>query len=471
MNVKEYIDELCGQIRDKHAREFVEDEIRSHIEDQAEAFEKDGMRHEDALAKAVKEMGDPVSVGVELDRIHRPHMEWRFLGYVVFISMISLGVQFLIRNHMSIGTEMAGSFERSNILPILFGLAIMIVIYRADYTILAGRCRISGACYLILLTLIANILSVINSWLYIGTLSISLPALLILYLPLFAGILYEYRGGGRTAVAKIAGWIIAPVACQFSGYFSIPTALFFLIAETTLFLLALLKNWYQVDKKAVTISAIGSLFAGMVWGIVSLWRFNGYQSQRLLNWLARYGIGSHASGDYEGINYVNGKLDSVFSQSMHLGKSVEAMNIMKAVPRGYNNDLILGSISAVCGKMAVAGIILCLLVLSIYVLRISLRQNNSFGYIIGCSCGITIGLQSISNILIVFGILPLTSTVLPFFASGFTYSFVDYALLGLILSIYRYKDIRKEKAIMHKKTRWRLRLELVRDEGRMEEKV
>lgn len=207
--------------------------------------------------------------------------------------------------------------------------------------------------------------------------SISLPALLILYLPLFAGILYEYRGGGRTAVVKIAGWIIAPVACQFSGYFSIPTALFFLIAEITLFLLALQKNWYQVDKKAVTISATGSLFAG---------------------------------------------------------------------------------------------IILCLLVLSIYVLRISLRQKSSFGYIIGCSCGITIGLQIISNILIVFGILPLTSTVLPFFASGFTYSFVDYALLGLILSIYRYKDIRKEKALMHK-PRWRLRLDLVRDEGRMEEKI
>lgn len=33
MNVKKYIDELCDQIRDKHAREFVEDEICSHIDD------------------------------------------------------------------------------------------------------------------------------------------------------------------------------------------------------------------------------------------------------------------------------------------------------------------------------------------------------------------------------------------------------------------------------------------------------
>ena len=55
MNVKEYIDELSDQIRDKHAREFVADEIRGHIEDQAAAFEKGGMSHEDALAKAVKE--------------------------------------------------------------------------------------------------------------------------------------------------------------------------------------------------------------------------------------------------------------------------------------------------------------------------------------------------------------------------------------------------------------------------------
>ena len=38
MNMEEYLDELKGQIRDKHAKEFVEDEVRGHIEEQAEAY-------------------------------------------------------------------------------------------------------------------------------------------------------------------------------------------------------------------------------------------------------------------------------------------------------------------------------------------------------------------------------------------------------------------------------------------------
>jgi len=47
-------------------------------------------------------------------------------------------------------------------------------------------------------------------------------------------------------------------------------------------------------------------------------------------------------------------------------------------------------------------------------------------------------------VLIVFGVLPLTESVLPMFNIGMSSILADYALLGLILSIYRYKDIRSE---------------------------
>ena len=79
MSLEEYMGELKGQIRDKNARILVSDEIYAHIEEQADSYQKDGMDREEALSKAVEEMGDPVSVGADLDRIHRPHMEWRYL--------------------------------------------------------------------------------------------------------------------------------------------------------------------------------------------------------------------------------------------------------------------------------------------------------------------------------------------------------------------------------------------------------
>ncbi|MBQ9708108.1 MAG: FtsW/RodA/SpoVE family cell cycle protein [Firmicutes bacterium] len=117
---------------------------------------------------------------------------------------------------------------------------------------------------------------------------------------------------------------------------------------------------------------------------------------------------------------------------------------MNEVP-SYRSDLVLGSVAANCGIIGMACIIFCLLALCVYVFHISLKQKNALGCIVGCSCGMAIALQSLRNILIVFGVLPLMDFPLPFFATGFSFALVDYVLLGLVLSIYRYKDIRREK--------------------------
>ncbi len=449
MNVEEYLNELGGQIRDKYARGFVADEVRTHIMDQASDYEREGMDHEEALSKAVTEMGDPVSVGVELDRIHRPHMEWRILGYIFFISILSLIVQYIVNSHISMDMGGIENLTRQHLLQEIIGLVIMLVVYKIDYTILTGRSRIIGMLYLIAITIMSVFCGVYyngaKSWIEIGSLRVSISAAMMLYLPFYAGILYEYRGRGRAAIIKIVLWMIAPVISLFiSGYCTFPVIGFFIIAEMVLFVLALTKNWYKVNKKSVLFTGFGTMIIVVISGVVKIWHLDGYQNMRLKNWLAHFGIGKYASGANDTINFVNSRLSNVFAYSQLFQKSDVAINIMKEVPANRNN-LILGSIAATCGLIAVIAIIVCLGVLSAYVFRISIRQKNSLGYIVGCACGISIGLQCLSNVLIVFGVLPLTNSILPFFTSGFSYMVVDYFLLGMILSIYRYKDIRIEK--------------------------
>ncbi|MBR1477309.1 MAG: hypothetical protein IJ608_05030 [Lachnospiraceae bacterium] len=200
MNIEEYLDELKGQIRDKHAKEFVGDEVRCHIEEQMEAYENSGIPHDEALAKAVNEMGDPVGVGVDLDRIHRPHMEWRFLLYVLFISVLNIVVQYVINRNMPIKTGI-GIFEnlsRVSIFCTVIGFVVMLVIYRLDYTILTGRSRIMGAAYLILLTVLSVFrgltINGFTGWIIIGTLSMPVFALMVLFLPIFAGFCMSIEG-------------------------------------------------------------------------------------------------------------------------------------------------------------------------------------------------------------------------------------------------------------------------------------
>ena len=84
--------------------------------------------------------------------------------------------------------------------------------------------------------------------------------------------------------------------------------------------------------------------------------------------------------------------------------------------------------------------------LIIKVFRISFGQKNQLGMILGCGCGIVYLLQTVLCLGMNLGLLPSTAVILPFFSSGGTGIIVAYILLGLVLSVYRYKNILPEKA-------------------------
>ena len=452
MSLEEYMGALKGQIRDKSARILVSDEISAHIEEQANAYRQTGMDREEALSKAVEDMGDPVSVGADLDRIHRPHMEWRYLIFIMFISILSIVIQYLIAINMDSRSITGNAFldiTRRHIIGIMAGIIAMFLVYRIDYTVLLGRSRLIGGIFMAIVTLVGIAFGIrINGsggLIRIGFASFSLRALMMLYIPVFAGILYELRGKGRWVMARIVFWMILPVISPFfTGDLSIPSALFILLAETVLIFIAVHKNWYDIDKRIVYGGFTAVFVAIIVAGTAFILRLNTYQSARFANWLANIGIGSSITDD-SGVNYINAQLGRVFAHSAIIGKSDEAVRIMSDIP-GYWTDLVMGSIAAIGGLIMVAGIIICMLALATYMIIISARQKNNLGYITGCACGIVVALQSISNILIVFGLLPMTGSTLPIFTSSISYGIVDYAMIGMVLSIYRYKDIRRDYA-------------------------
>lgn len=447
MNMDEYLDELKGQIRDRYAKTFVSDEIRSHIEEQTDAYVKKGMSRDEAVSHAVRDMGDPVQVGVDLDRIHRPHMEWRFFGFVLFISMMSIGVHLLINSASGQQLGINSVFEyisRAHILSIIVGICMMLIVYRADYTFLLGKSRIIGALYLIVVAFMSGLfehsykINGINRW---QTMS---RAMLLLYLPLYAAILYEYRGKGRSALFKIILWSVAPLLCRFiSGDVPASYGLFIIVCEIILLGLAFHKNWYGVNKRSVKIVTGVILLISLIIGIITITQADGYRKARIDNWLGRLGIIDYMTDD-QGANYINARLNDVFTHCRLLQRSDEVIQRVEDIP-GFRGDLVLAAIASNIGLIGMVGVIICLFALSVYVFRISYRQKNNLGYIVGCACGIAIGLQCLTNILIVFGVLPLADTSLPFFSVGMSFMVADYMLMGLILSIHRYKDIRTDR--------------------------
>ena len=66
----------------------------------------EGLDRIEAEKAAVKEMGNPVETGVELDKIHRPKMPWGTISLIIVLSILSCTFQyFLNREYIKAGGD------------------------------------------------------------------------------------------------------------------------------------------------------------------------------------------------------------------------------------------------------------------------------------------------------------------------------------------------------------------------------
>lgn len=190
---------------------IVERELEAHIEEQKADFMASGMTESEAEAAAVAEMGDPVEVGVDMDRIHRPKMNWPAMAVIAFLSLLGLGIRYYLDLHVvtEYGIEI-GSFGEE-IARILAGLGVMAGICLLDYTRIAYRARELMVVYFVLLVA-GKISSIpINGSkafipLYFLQVSVNVRMALILFIPLYCAVLYRYRGKGYGGLLKGILW-------------------------------------------------------------------------------------------------------------------------------------------------------------------------------------------------------------------------------------------------------------------------
>ena len=147
MDKKKYIQTVTEQIRCKRALPLVTKELEGHIEDQKSDYMKAGMNVEEAEEAAVLEMGDPVEVGVEMDRIHRPKMAWKMIGLIAILNLAGIVLMYLIRTSILadagnnpgdvewIASGIGGNINYlKSVMWTIIGLACMIGICYFDYS-------------------------------------------------------------------------------------------------------------------------------------------------------------------------------------------------------------------------------------------------------------------------------------------------------------------------------------------------
>ena len=104
MEEKEYLQTLGEQILNPHARTHVLEEIQEHIDEQMQDYIDTGMSPDAAEKEAVRQMGDPVAAGTELNRIHRPRFPGVLFGIAVALTLSGIFMQYILYGSAPLNT-------------------------------------------------------------------------------------------------------------------------------------------------------------------------------------------------------------------------------------------------------------------------------------------------------------------------------------------------------------------------------
>ena len=261
--LEEYLNTLTEQIRCKQAREAVREEIEGHINDQIEECLQEGMTKEEAEIYAVKQMGDPVETGVSLDRVHRPKVAWSMLVLIGVLSILGTMVQYLI----SVNCENTIGFNlSSHLVYTLAGFLIMALMYYLDYSFFGKYGKVMAVIFLGFMFLqvffLGREVNGARIFANIGGHSLSLKMLMLLYIPVFGGVLYSYRDGGYKAVVKSMIFLLIPVwITKNMPCLSLALALF--LAMMIMLSVAMVKGWFAVKGKDLVVTAWSVIISGV----------------------------------------------------------------------------------------------------------------------------------------------------------------------------------------------------------------
>lgn len=424
--VDEYITKVCGLVKNKKVHESIKEELISHIEKIVEEYMADGKSEEEAIKKAIIQMGSFDIVGSSLNKVHKVAPDWILV--VMTSILIAFGIAtlgFMSRSNSGLIYKYSEYFTviMTKVgLLLIMGIAVFIGILKIDYRSLNKYSK-----YIYAGTIFASILGHFISsstygamgWITIGPISFNImhitPALLVLSL---AGIFENYDW----CILKniLIGFVLSfGPSLIFLFAKSLPSLVIYTIAVTILMIVSGIKLRYII----CSLGALGIAFIIFVFGVE-------YRVKRLLAFLnpADYPDGS----------------GWVYNQVAMLKKSAglfgQGGNYALEMLPGADTDYILIYIIYTFGW--VAAIILMALVLA-FIIRIGfigMNTKDRYGKLIVSGFCALFATQFLLNILMNLNLVPSFSISLPFVSYGGTALIINMLVIGLITNVYKWRN-------------------------------
>jgi len=414
--IREYIDSVCNQIRWKRTHAYISNELENHIVDQKKAFIADGLDEDAALEKAIVEMGDPIGVGTELNRIHKPKMEWS----IVFFTGIALLLGLIINVVISMDTDMEYTIGKV-IFYSLLGIGFMIAAYYLDYTIIGKHPNILFFVFLIIALGFTIISPHYQSRVFYT------KFILLLYPTIYTGIIYSMRKNGYLGLVLCGAFMIISyvVFTPFSLY-----SIYILYSLLCLILItiSILKGWFNINKIIGLLLVYIPTIAVVIMTLLNnqyLWiRFNNLLNPNL---------------DPLGYGWSSLLAREIISNAKFIGEGLGS-NSGYMVP-AINTDFSITYLVHRFGWISLILIVAVLALLIIKSFKLCLKQSSVLGSLVSTSVLLTFSMQVVIYIAYNLGFQLIAPLTLPLISYGGVGTIINMFLIGIMLSVFKWDNL------------------------------
>ncbi|MFF2907862.1 FtsW/RodA/SpoVE family cell cycle protein [Paenibacillus sp. NPDC057934] len=422
---KLFLDQVCLEVRAKDMHDDIREELSGHLEELIQDRQAHGFPQAGSEAWAVAQMGDPQSLGKTLNRVHKPRMNWGLLGTVLFFAALSLVVMLSVDSNPT--SAMKGwSFFKSQVYYMTIGLVLMLGLYFVDFRKLQ---KLAWPLYIVTLIGIIALYSggtTINGVAFLILRVVHFPITLSFLTPFLcialAGILTSSRDSFISSV-RYRRWIelliVAVPLLLLAMFHSLPELISYSLVALIVYVWCT-RQWQWALGLALVLSVITAVKA---WNTASfVERFQG-----------AFDPNAHATTS----GYMYTQIRDVVRSAGWWGHGFA--NSPEHLPYPHSDMLPVYLVNCFgwAGGLLLLGMVLWFtarLVKTLHLIR------EPFGKALVLTLGSILVIRLLYGLSIVSGKVVLSGIVFPFLSYG-GHVIIEFAAVGLLLGIYRRKDM------------------------------
>ncbi len=421
-NKKEhFLREVNSQIRSREAKKFVTSELEYHINEVKKEWVDKGFNEAEAEEKAISQMGSPAKLGQELNKLHKPRIDW----WLISLLAVTMALSFLPL--MTLNEEMfTEKLMLKKALHVMIGLVLAVIMMFVDYRRFEKRGWIFYSIGILLLLTLLNFPNrMVNGVPYIMLGPFQIQSLMAL--PFFFLAWASFFNS-----TKIKLWLhmtlFALPLLLLMAVPNLPAVMIYIVMVFTMMW------WSRISRKTAIKVTITAIAGGVIFSTLAWFTVKEYQLARILAFLdpEKYP---------QSYGYTYMQLKERLSSAGWFGSAAES----QALPFEHT-DYAFVNITYHYGYWLAIALFVILSMFAARITVISNQINNRYGNLLLIGSMALFLIQFIYNVAMVLRLLPLTSISMPFISYGLMPMIFNAFIMGIVLSVYRRKDLTLNRA-------------------------